>query len=432
MRRIDESERPMPEINPAKVCFVIEKSRELLSEDLGGEPDASEAADGDEGVTLTDEAGGSVRRELVEFLKDLDVDESAALVALAWIGRGDFEPEDWKSAVAQASERAFGPTWKYLLGISLLPDYLEDALSSFGRSCEAFEVRDGGGRVAPDSCSAGGGVWRACVAPGAETCLAIAPASRHFCPARRSETVMSIDHKPAPFHRSLAARLRSWFFTGLIVFGPVAATAYIALWIANTIDNWVQPWLPRSLSPDDYLPFHVPGFGVVIALIGLTLLGFLTANIVGRSLVRLSEAMLDRTPLVRGVYKGLKQIFETVFSQSGSQFRKVGLVEFPIKGSWSIVFVSSAPGEIVSSVLPGDKPMTSVFLPCTPNPTTGFYFFVPADDVIELPISPDEAAKLIMSAGLIQPEAHSGLSALAVAAKLEKLQAETHAVAGRQ
>ncbi len=143
MRRIDESERPMPEINPAKVCFVIEKSRELLSEDLGGEPDASDAADGDEGVTLTDEAGGSIRRELIEFLKDLDVDESAALVALAWIGRGDFEPEDWKSAVAQASERAFGPTWKYLLGISLLPDYLEDALSSFGRSCEAYESGTG-------------------------------------------------------------------------------------------------------------------------------------------------------------------------------------------------------------------------------------------------------------------------------------------------
>ena len=148
---------------------------------------------------------------------------------------------------------------------------------------------------------------------------------------------------------------------------------------------------------------------MIIALVGLTLLGFLTANIVGRSLVSFSEAMLDRTPLVRGVYKGLKQIFETVFSQSGSQFRKVGLVEFPSKGSWSIVFVSSAPAEIVSSVLPGEKPMISVFLPCTPNPTTGFYFFVPADEVIELPISPDEAAKLIMSAGLIQPECHPAL-----------------------
>ncbi len=242
---------------------------------------------------------------------------------------------------------------------------------------------------------------------------------------------MSLEPKPAPFHRSLAARLRAWFFTGLVVFGPVAVTAYIALWVINTVDNWVKPWVPQSASPDDYLPFHIPGFGVVIALIGLTLLGFLTANIVGRSLVGISEAMLDRTPLVRGVYKGVKQIFETVFSQSGSQFRKVGLVEFPIKGSWSIVFVSSAPAEVVSGVLPGERPMISVFLPCTPNPTTGFYFFVPADEVIELPISPDEAAKLIMSAGLIQPEAHPALSALAAAAKLEKPRAEARA-AGRQ
>ena len=243
---------------------------------------------------------------------------------------------------------------------------------------------------------------------------------------------MSSEPKSAPFHRSLAARLRAWFFTGLVVFGPVAATAYIALWVIDTIDNWMKPWVPRSVSPDEYLPFHVPGFGVIVALIGLTLLGFLTANIVGRSLVGVSEAMLDRTPLVRGVYKGLKQIFETVFSQSGSQFRKVGLVEFPIKGSWSIVFVSSAPAEIVSTVLPGEKPMISVFLPCTPNPTTGFYFFVPAEDVIELPISPDEAAKLIMSAGLIQPESHPALSALAAAAKLEKPRAAAQAAGGRE
>jgi uncharacterized membrane protein len=160
----------------------------------------------------------------------------------------------------------------------------------------------------------------------------------------------------------------------------------------------------------------------VIAIVGLTLLGFLTANIIGRTLVNFSEAMLDRTPLVRGVYKGLKQVFETVFSQSGSQFRKVGLVEFPTKGSWSIVFVSSDPGQVVSSVLPGDKPMIAVFLPCTPNPTTGFFFYMAAEDLIELPISADEAAKLIMSAGLIQPEGQAALAAMAEAAKLEKLQ----------
>ena len=234
---------------------------------------------------------------------------------------------------------------------------------------------------------------------------------------------MSIQPPPAPFHRSLAARLRSWFFTGLVVFGPVAVTAYIAWFVIDTVDGWVKPWLPQSLSPDGYLPFHVPGFGVVIALVGLTLLGFLTANIIGRTLVNFSEAMLDRTPLVRGVYKGLKQVFETVFSQSGSQFRKVGLVEFPVKGSWSIVFVSSEPGPVVSSVLPGEKPMISVFMPCTPNPTTGFFFYIAAEDVIELPISADEAAKLIMSAGLIQPEGQAALAAMAEAAKLEKLQA---------
>src|SRR3974390_3948743 len=203
------------------------------------------------------------------------------------------------------------------------------------------------------------------------------------------------DISPALLPRSFAARLRSWFFTGLVVFGPVGMTAYIAWWVIGTVDNWVAPWLPRSLSPDGYLPFHVPGFVVVIALVGLALVGFLTANIVGRSLVRFSEAMLDRTPLVRGVYKGLKQLFETVFSQSGSQFRKVGLVEFPVKGSWSIVFISSAPGEALAGALPGQKPMVSVFMPCTPNPTTGFFFYIPADDVVELPISADDAARLI-------------------------------------
>ena len=146
-----------------------------------------------------------------------------------------------------------------------------------------------------------------------------------------------------PLHRSLLARLRSWFFTGLVIFGPVAVTVYITLWFIDSVDNWVRPLAPASLWPDTYLPFHVPGFGVVIVIIGLTLLGFLAANIAGRTLVALYEAMLDRTPVVRGIYKSVKQIFETVFSQGGTQFRKVGLVEFPLKGSWSVVFISSDP-----------------------------------------------------------------------------------------
>jgi hypothetical protein len=144
MRRIDESERPMPEINPVKVCFIIEKLREYLGEDVGVETDDSNPADDDERVMLTEAAGPSIRRELVEFVRDLDVDEAAALVALAWIGRGDFEPEDWRTAVAEAKQRAEGPTWKYLLGFELLPDYLEDALSAFGRSCEGLGSADEG------------------------------------------------------------------------------------------------------------------------------------------------------------------------------------------------------------------------------------------------------------------------------------------------
>ena len=141
MRRIDTSEKPMPEINPAKVCFVIEKARELFSEDVGASPDASNPSDDGERAILTG-ADSAIRRELVEFIRDLDVDEAAALVALAWIGRGDFEADDWKSAVAAAAERREGPTWKYLLGMTLLPDYLQDALSAFGRSCEDYELGD--------------------------------------------------------------------------------------------------------------------------------------------------------------------------------------------------------------------------------------------------------------------------------------------------
>jgi uncharacterized membrane protein len=219
--------------------------------------------------------------------------------------------------------------------------------------------------------------------------------------------------------RSLGVRLRTWFFTGLVIFGPVAVTVYIAWWLIDTVDNWVKPLVPARFWPDSYLPFHVPGFGVIIAIVGLTLLGFLAANIAGRTLVRIGEGLLDHTPVVRSIYKSVKQIFETVFSQSGTQFRKVGLVEFPVKGSWSIVFITADPAVAVAGVLPPGE-MTSVFLPCTPNPTTGFYFFIPTADVIELPMTPEDAVKLIVSAGVVQPEGKATLAAMAQAMRHEQ------------
>jgi uncharacterized membrane protein len=216
---------------------------------------------------------------------------------------------------------------------------------------------------------------------------------------------------PAPLSRGpgIGARIRNWFLTGVVVAGPLAVTSYIVWWFVNTIDGWVRGLVPMQVLPDAYLPFRLPGLGVVLVFCGLTLLGFLAANLAGRSLIRLGESILARMPVVRSIYKSVKQIFETVFSQSGTTFRKVGLIEFP-KGAWSIVFISTPPGAAVGAHLAPGESYVSVFLPCTPNPTTGFYFFLPARDVIELALTPDDAVKLIMSCGVIQPDARTVLA----------------------
>ncbi len=203
----------------------------------------------------------------------------------------------------------------------------------------------------------------------------------------------------------LGGRIRNWFLTGVIVAGPLATTAYIVWWVVDTIDNLVKRLFPVRFWPDNFLPFQLPGLGVVFAFLGLTLLGFLAANLAGRSLIRLGEATLAHMPVIRSIYKGAKKIFETVFSQSGASFRKVGMIEYPGEGQWSLVFICTPPGAIIAKHLSKEEHI-SVFLPCTPNPTTGFYFFIPSRDVIELPISPDDAIKLIVSCGVIQPDAH--------------------------
>ncbi len=200
--------------------------------------------------------------------------------------------------------------------------------------------------------------------------------------------------------------IRTWFLTGVVIAGPLAVTVWLVIWFTGTVDAWVRPLVPPALWPDTYLPVRLPGTGVVLAFLGLTLLGFLTANLAGRTLIRLSERLLDRIPAVRGIYKGVKQVFETIFSQSGTSFRRVGLVEYPAKGLWSVVLISSPPSEAVARSLPGEDDYISVFLPCAPNPTTGFWFYLPAKNVIDVDISTDEAFKLIMSAGVIQPGEH--------------------------
>ncbi len=220
-------------------------------------------------------------------------------------------------------------------------------------------------------------------------------------------------HPPSAPRGAGWQRLRTYFLTGVVVAGPVAITSYITWWFISSVDRWVKPIIPAMYLPETHLPFAIPGFGLVVAFLLLTMLGFLTANLVGRSMLDYSERLLDRMPVVRGLYKGVKQIFETVFSQSGTSFKKVGLVQYPTKGMWSIVFISAEPKGDLAAAMPGGLDHVGVFLPCAPNPTTGFFFYLPRADVVEIALTPDEAAKLVMSAGLIQPETQRRLSGLA-------------------
>ncbi|HTV36829.1 MAG TPA: DUF502 domain-containing protein [Xanthobacteraceae bacterium] len=221
-----------------------------------------------------------------------------------------------------------------------------------------------------------------------------------------------------PAHAGPVSRIRNYFLTGLIVAGPVAVTLWLVWWFVTWVDNLVRPFIPTAYRPETYLPVDIPGFGLITAFIALTFLGFLAANLVGRTLVDFGESLLSRMPVVRPIYRTAKQIFQTLFSSSGSSFRKVGLVEFPAPGMWSVVFLTQSPSTEISSRLPATEHV-SAFMPCTPNPTTGFFFYVPRRDVIDLDITVEQAMQLLISAGVIQPgaDSHGRIAALAETAR---------------
>lgn len=207
---------------------------------------------------------------------------------------------------------------------------------------------------------------------------------------------------PAPKRRSARVRLRNYFLTGIVVAAPIGITMYLTWAFVHWVDSRVKPLIPRAYNPDNYLPFSVPGVGLLFAILILTLLGFLTANLVGRSIVGFGELLLDRVPLVRNLYRGLRQLFQTVLSQSSRSFQKVGLVEYPRKGVWRVAFVATeTEGEVAERL---QEEVYSVFIPNTPNATAGFLVFVPRREVILLDMSFEEAAKMIISAGLVTPE----------------------------
>jgi uncharacterized membrane protein len=231
----------------------------------------------------------------------------------------------------------------------------------------------------------------------------------------RSETTPAASSWRRGWHR-----LRNYFLTGLVIAAPLFLTVYITRTFVGWIDGIVVPLVPPAYRFDEGLPFAIPGFGVLVALVFITLLGFLTANFVGRRALALGESLLDRTPLIRTMYRGLKQVFETVISRPANAFQQVALLEFPRKGLWSIVFVArEAKGAIGKEVDPDDDAV-GVFLPKAPNPTNGYLVYVKRSELVPLDISIEDAAKMIISAGLVTPEILADREAEAEAERMRR------------
>src|SRR5947208_8065611 len=237
--------------------------------------------------------------------------------------------------------------------------------------------------------------------------------------------------RPGPFHHGLVSRLRNYFLTGLNLVAPAYITISLSWWFINWVDDLVRPFIPIAYRPETYLPVTIPGTGLIIAFITLTLLGFLTANFVGRKLVEVGENILNRMPVVRPIYNSLKQIFQTLFAKGGSSFRRVGLVEFSSPVMWSLFFLSNPASADIAARLP-DTEHIAAFMPCTPNPTTGFFFYVPRRAIIDLDISVEAAMTLLMSAGMAQPgggDQQRKLAALAQTARAAQVAQTNRATA---
>jgi len=199
--------------------------------------------------------------------------------------------------------------------------------------------------------------------------------------------------------------LRNSFLTGIVVATPVTVTLWLIYVFVTFVDSTIKPLIPARYNPETYLPFALPGMGLIIAVLALTLLGALAANIFGRSLLAIGERIVNTVPLIRNIYGALKQLVETVLAGQNNAFKEVVLVEYPMSGSYAVAFVAShGKGAIRQHVGKGTEEVIGVFVPTTPNPTSGFLLFVPRSRAIPLDITVEEAAKLIISFGLVTPD----------------------------
>jgi len=207
--------------------------------------------------------------------------------------------------------------------------------------------------------------------------------------------------KPAARVLSFGQRMRAYFFAGILVLAPISITFYLAWLFIGFVDGKVTPLLPAKYNPETYLPFAVPGLGLLILVLFLMLVGALTAGFMGRIWMRFSEQMLARMPVIRNIYSALKQILETVLADQSAAFREAVLIEYPRRGIWAIGFITGrTEGEVQSTT---EEECINIFLPTTPNPTSGFLLFVPKKDLVPLSMSVEEAIKMVISGGIVTP-----------------------------
>jgi len=200
--------------------------------------------------------------------------------------------------------------------------------------------------------------------------------------------------------KRLRTSLKNYFLTGLLVILPIFITVYVILFLIRIMDA-ILKIIPAKYLPETYLHIHIPGLGLIFVVILVLAVGLLTRNIVGRRIVRLGENIVERIPLVRIIYAGVKQLLETIFLQKTDAFKRVALVEYPRRGTYVIGFITGeSKGEVQDKT---DKNMMNVFVPTTPNPTSGFYILIPEDEVVMLNMSVEDAFKLIISGGIVSP-----------------------------
>lgn len=200
----------------------------------------------------------------------------------------------------------------------------------------------------------------------------------------------------------IVRHLRAYFFAGVLVTAPIGITFYLAWLIIGWIDGKITPLIPAAYNPETYLPFGVPGLGLIVVFVLLTLIGAMAAGALGRIWVRTSEHLLARMPVIRSVYSATKQIFETVLQQQSTAFRQVVLFEYPRRGSWALGFITGKTlGEVQN--LTADE-VVNVFLPTTPNPTSGYLLFIPRRELVVLSMTVEEGIKMVVSGGIVTPE----------------------------